>query len=936
LKKISTLFIVQLMLLGALLINPSVHAATGIVSINGGSPVQVSQSATTVSVPIQISGSDALNAFDIQVFADSSLLTATGVSLFGSVLSNSPTIVLECINGVLVAGTSCSTNDGPGVVHLSVVQTSLTCVTTGCTTTGVLFTINYNIVGQTTGTPINFNTGCSKTSTGTSDCVTIANGNPNQTPVPELDQATTFSNLIDFTMTPVFPNLSTPSGMSITDVINYVAIGGYQDILTETCSATTGLTCTLKNNSVDLTSSTTGSDTLTVTGTMSGSVTVNATGQNIFFPGVPHRSHLVIIPVAIQSPDFSVSLSQSKVTVSAGSSDSSTNVNAQGFGGFSGTVSFASSTVDSSNMLVSGITGTAPTVTLTNDGSGYSTASSPLTVSVSSTVQTGNYTLTATGTSGSTTHTAAPTLTVSVPGQDFSVVAVPNSITIVRGGTVSAVLSLASLGNFAGTVTFTATVTPVSGQQDSCCLTNNITPGFSPASATLTAGGTGFVAFTATSIGGTAPASTYTATGNYTLTIIATSGSLSHPAVITFNIIDFSIGPSFCPGNNFVQTTPDSLDATVFTNTTATGGDIAGQFIGTPCNSLTITDQPNVLFPYFSIFSAPAQVLYVQANALGGLVTNGFDGLPSISSLNPALPFNGITVPQLASVVGSDVGQNKACMVPTFANNDIFASNGTKIFSAGQQIPYSYLAQNGPLILPSSGLYPLLGVFGIVSPNLSHWGCRFDNAIYPRDVGNNPELNAFENSNAHGSGHFGICPPNFDPTTPCDYQNILNPDFWGVTAMALQGTLAGSYSFQQCGQGGVIKHCNTYGLNVVHAPVVTQISYTKKLSVSKTGGVQNFKLGVTNKDTQTIFAQVTVTAIGSFGDSFTVTSPVLTIAPLSTATNIALSFQVTSSMIGETFSFSTSIAVGLDSVNLDGSSTEASGAVIHSSFTVVA
>jgi len=292
------------------------------------------------------------------------------------------------------------------------------------------------------------------------------------------------------------------------------------------------------------------------------------------------------------------------VTVSRGSSDSSTKVNVQGFGGFSGTVSLTSS---ASNP---GITGTAPSVTLTNDGSGYSAASPALTVTVASTVATGNYTLTVTGMSGTTTHTATPILTVSVPGQDFSVVAVPNSITIIRGGTVSAVLSLASLGNFAGTVTFTAT-----------------------------------------SVGGTALASSYTATGNYTLTIISTGGGETHPAVITFNIIDFSIGPSFCPGNNFVQTTPDSLDSEVFLNTTNTGGDIAGQFIGAPCNSLTITDQPNVLFPYLSIFSSQAQVLYVQANALGGLKTNGFDGLPSISSLNPALPFNGIAVPQLIPVL---------------------------------------------------------------------------------------------------------------------------------------------------------------------------------------------------------------------------------------------------------------------------------------------
>ena len=261
-------------------------------------------------------------------------------------------------------------------------------------------------------------------------------------------------------------------------------------------------------------------------------------------------------------------------------------------------------------------------------------------------------------------------------------------------------------------------------------------------------------------------------------------------------------------------------------------------------------------------------------------------------------------------------------MVPTFWPN-------------GTQIPYSYLAQNGPLILPSSGLYPFLAILGIVGPNTSHWGCRFDNAVYPRDVGNSPELNDFENSNAHGSGHFGICPPNFDATTPCDYQNILNPDFWGVTAMALQGTLPGAYTFQMCGQGGVIKHCVTFGLNVVAAPVAKQLVYTHTLSFGASGGVQSFKIGITNPGTGTIDVQATVTGIGTFGDTFTVTTPVIAIGPSSTATNIVLSTTLASSEIGESFSFSVSISVGSDPINLDGSSTETNGVYRSASFTLV-
>jgi len=519
-------------------------------------------------------------------------------------------------------------------------------------------------------------------------------------------------------------------------------------------------------------------------------------------------------------------------------------------------------------------------------------------------------------------------ITVNVPGQDFSIAAVPDSVSAVRGGTVALVLNINSLGNLAGSASFSATVSPVSGQIDNgcpgTCPTNNITPSFAPATATLTAGGSLEIQFFASTIGGDAAiaSNTATATGSYTSTITAMIGGVTHMVTISFKVADFTVGPAFCTGFNFVQTSPDSLSASVLTNTTNTGGDIAGQFIGTPCNSLTITDQPNPLLPYLSIFSSPAQVLWVQASAFGGFSTDGFDGLPSVSAVNFALPSKGITVPQLAPVFGPDE-PNKVCMVPTFWPN-------------GTQIPYSYLAANGPLILPSSGLYPFLG---IIDPNdfagVSNWGCRFDNAAYPNDQGNSL-LNVFENGVGSGTGNFGICFPNFDASTPCDYQNINNPDYWGVTAMSLVGTLPGAYTFLQCANNGAVQHCQRYTLNVIHAPITNQLTYTHKLSIGKTGGVQNIKVGVNNPGSQTIYAQVTVTAIGSLGDTFTVTSPVVTIAPLATATNIGLSFTVSPSMVGETFTFSTSVAVGLDPVNLDGTSTEATGAVLHGNFTVVA
>lgn len=851
------------MLLGAFLVPSAVHAATGVVSVNGGALFTAAQTATSASIPIQISGSDPLNAFDIQVFADPAILSGASVSLTGSVLSN-PSIVLECINGFLVTGTTCSSQDHSGVVHLAVSTVS---GLTASPTSGLLFTINYNVVGTTTGTPISFNTGCVQTSVTSGDCVTIANGSA--TAVPETDQGATFANLIDFTLTPAFAKLSTPSGVGINDVLNYASEGGYTDIISETCAATTGLTCSFASGaspSVDLTVSTTASDTLTVSGTTTGSVTVTATGQGLFTPQIPVKTHSVTIPVLVAPAGFSIALSQSAVTIPRGSSDSSTSISSMGVSSFSGTVTFTSSGA-------SGITTSAPMATLTPDGSGYSSASSVLTITVGSGVATGLYSLTVTGTSGSST--SSQIISVTVPGQGFILSAVPASITIVRGGSVASSLNLVSLGNFAGTISFTVSIT--NQGTDSCCFTNNITPAFSPATVALAAGGTAQVAFFGSTVGGSSPASSYTATGNYTATITATSGSVTAIAVILFNVQDFGVGPAFCNGANPIFTTPN--------------GNADPVFVNTPCSSLTITDQPNVLTPLIGVGN---QVLWVQTNAFGGLVTDGFAGSPSVAALNSQIPPSGVTVPQLASVLSGF--PLKMCLLPTFWPN-------------GTQISYSYLEAHGPLVTPGVGLYAFLSIIGAVPPGFSNWGCKFDAAAFPNDHGID-ELNAFLCDDADAGDN---CSNPFSTTN--------NPDFWGVTAMSIAGTLPGAYTFQLCGQIGVLRHCQTYGLNVVASPVVHQLVVKKSTSFSLSGGTLAFRIGVTNPYSQTVFAQVTVNGVGSLGDTFTATSAEVTIGPNANANNIALSVPLLSSFVGETFTFSFSIAVSTDSNNLDGTST---------------
>jgi hypothetical protein len=919
------------MLLGAFLAPTNVHAATGNISVNGGSTVVVASSATSVSVPIQVAGSDGFNGFQIIVFADPSILSAASIDLTGSVLP-SPSILAECINGVLIAGTSCGIQAGvAGTVELAAGGGSPPgSQSTTNPVSGTIFTINYNIVGQTGGSTIKFQTGCSNTSTGNTDCVQIASSGVT---LSETDTSATFINQVDFSQTATFASLSTPSGTSISDVIKYATIGPYSDLVGETVAVTpaTGLSCSLATGSVDLSSSSTGSDTLNCSATANGSysVTVTACGQLVFTcpPATPHH---VTIPVLVAAAGFTLSLSKASVQVSRGTSDSTTSIAISSFSGFSSAVSFSASSTQS------GVTGSAPSATPATDASGYGKGTSTLTVAVALSVPTGSYTLTVTGTGGSVTS-APVTLTVNVPAQLYTVNSVPNSITILRGGTVGVQIVLTSFGAFTGTASFVGTTSPIAGQQDSCCSTSNITPFFSQASILLPPDGSAQVTFFASTVGASSP-STQTSTGNYTATVTVTVNGVPLQTTISFNLIDFSIGPTFCTGSNLVASSESdfgSLDSPQFLNDT-----FAGIFIGSACNSLTITSQPNIQ-PLFlgGAFFGPVtngQVLYVKSNAFGGLntglTTNGWNGLPAIGFINNQIPGNGIPIPQLAvdfPVNGTHgfTWPSYACLLPTFWAN-------------GTQIPYSYLQQNGPLIIPGSGVWAFFSTLfhhhppvPIVPPGaLGNWGCKFDATGWPNDAGVwNPDPNTGTGDCLHPAqatsddcGN-GVHVPRYN-----------NPDYSPIVAMAIQGTKPGLYSFQICGQNGVLQHCQTLTLNVVTPPNVHQFVAPKSVSFASSGGLVTFKLGIDNPYSQTVFVQNTVTAVGSFGDVLTATTPVLAIAPGGAANNVFLSLQLTASMVGETFTFSQSMAVGTDAVNLNGTSTVTSSSRAIGTFRVTA
>ena len=133
-----------------------------------------------------------------------------------------------------------------------------------------------------------------------------------------------------------------------------------------------------------------------------------------------------------------------------------------------------------------------------------------LTVVTAAATPAGSYPLTIIGTSGAVVHSAIVTLVVSVAG-DFSISVTPASRTVGRGGSTTYAVTVAATPGFSGTVNLSVGGVP-----------KFVTAIFSPAS----------VVQSGTSVLTVTPKK-QTKTGNLTMSITGTSGSLVHSTNIT-------------------------------------------------------------------------------------------------------------------------------------------------------------------------------------------------------------------------------------------------------------------------------------------------------------------------------------------------------------------------------------------------------------------
>ena len=221
-------------------------------------------------------------------------------------------------------------------------------------------------------------------------------------------------------------------------------------------------------------------------------------------------------------PNFIVSSSPSSLTLHTGSSNSS-RIIVSSINGFSGSVSLAASVSPSGSTASLNIT----SVSLVSGGN----ASSTLTVS---STNPGTYSVNVTGTSGANVHTT--TITVRVTTADFSISTSPTSLTIQPSINGSSTIQVSSLNQFSGAISLSASVSQ-----------RGLVPSLSPASLSLSSGGSALSTLTLSSMN----------YGNYTVTVTATSGSLSHSATVTVRVFASSVvvAPDSASGTTTLYTT---------------------------------------------------------------------------------------------------------------------------------------------------------------------------------------------------------------------------------------------------------------------------------------------------------------------------------------------------------------------------------------------
>ncbi|HEY6908517.1 MAG TPA: hypothetical protein VI356_04050 [Myxococcales bacterium] len=234
------------------------------------------------------------------------------------------------------------------------------------------------------------------------------------------------------------------------------------------------------------------------------------------------------------------------------------------------TVSVTAGGSGSTTISTALVSGTAETVSLSVSGvpAGASASFSPASVTAggsstltlnSGTAAAGSYALTVTGTAASATHSTPVTFTVNaVAVNDFSISASPASVSVTAGGSASSTIATATTSGAAQTVSLSVSGAPA-----------GVTATLSPTS--VTSGGSSTLSIAT---------ATTTAAGTYTLTVTGTAASGSHSTTVTLTVAaatgctatsQLFVNPGFESGSTGWTATAGVIDASTAGSAPRTG-----------------------------------------------------------------------------------------------------------------------------------------------------------------------------------------------------------------------------------------------------------------------------------------------------------------------------------------------------------------------------
>ncbi len=335
----------------------------------------------------------------------------------------------------------------------------------------------------------------------------------------------------DFTLSASKNSVTIRAGQAGTTAITASSVDGFAGSvgLFSNVAPSSGLTCVLSPTSISLGAS--GTSILSCTGS-AGWYSVNVTGT------VGALSHVVEIAYTIT--DYSVTAAPTSIAIIAGSSGNSTITVSSSYG-FTGTVLLSFSVSPTSGLTCSlsptSVTLTAPQIQVNSVGSPLLGSVGTLTYgpflrhggsvspnsgsvgfsNLSCHGSAGVYSVTVTGASNPLSHFTSITYSI----QDFSIAASSTSISIAHGTSSSVTITLASLSGFAGNVTLSVSISPIANHGPTASLSSSKVYICSP-----------------TPGASTLNISTVSTTPKqqYTVTVTATSGSLTHTILISLTV----------------------------------------------------------------------------------------------------------------------------------------------------------------------------------------------------------------------------------------------------------------------------------------------------------------------------------------------------------------------------------------------------------------